>query len=253
MAASASPGDGRTAVITAAASGIGRVVAERLAADGWRLIMSDIDSAAGEQVAQALGAEFRACDVRDEGQIDALFDGLDPAFLVINNAGIAGPTKPVWETSAQEWRDCLDINVTGQFLVARRALPAMIKAREGVMVNMASVAGRIGYANRAPYAASKWAVRGLTATLAREVGPHGIRVNAIVPGTVRGERIERVIAGYAEANGIEYAAAEAHYLSRQATGRMIEPQEIAATIAFLASDAATSITGQFIGIDGGFE
>jgi NAD(P)-dependent dehydrogenase (short-subunit alcohol dehydrogenase family) len=246
-------GQGRIAVITAAAAGIGRVVATRLAADGWRVIASDVDRDGGAALARDTGAEFRACDVRDDGAVDALFDGIDPAFLVVNNAGIAGPTKPVWQTDPQEWRDCLDVNVTGQFLVARRALPAMIEAGEGVMINMASVAGRIGYANRAPYAASKWAVRGLTATLAREVGPHGIRVNAILPGTVRGERIERVIAGYAEANGIDYPAAEAHYLARQATGRMIEPEEIAATIAFLASDAAVSITGQFVGVDGGFE
>ncbi|MEQ9814745.1 MAG: SDR family oxidoreductase [Azospirillaceae bacterium] len=253
MTADRTAGRGRTAVITAAAGGIGLVVAEYLAGNGWRVVMSDVDAEAGAAEAARIGASFRTCDVRDEAQVEALFDGIDPAFLVVNNAGIAGPTRPVWETSPQEWRDCLDVNVTGQFLVARRCLPAMIRAGEGVIVNMASVAGRIGYANRAPYAASKWAVRGLTATLARECGPHGIRVNAILPGTVRGERIERVIRGYAEVNKVDYAAAEAHYLSRQATGRMVEPEEIAATIGFLASDAASSITGQFVGVDGGFE
>jgi NAD(P)-dependent dehydrogenase (short-subunit alcohol dehydrogenase family) len=118
---------------------------------------------------------------------------------------------------------------------------------------MASVAARLGTPNRSPYTASKWGLLGLTATLAREVGRDGIRVNAILPGSVRGDRIDRVLAAFAAANGLDRAAAEARYLARAATGAFVEPEEIAATVLFLASDAARSITGQFIGVDGGFE
>jgi len=129
----------------------------------------------------------------------------------------------------------------------------LMRGQGGAIINMASVAAKIGYPNRAPYAASKRAVLGFTASLAREVAEHGIRVNAILPGSVRGERIMRVIRAYAQANGLSEADATAHYLRRQATGRLVEPEEIAAMVLHLASDAARSITGQFISIDGGFE
>src|SRR5690606_17825700 len=125
-------------------------------------------------------------------------------------------------------------------------IPDMIALGGGVIVNTSSVAGRIGMPNRAPYVASKWAVRGLTATLARELAPHNIRCNALLPGSVRGERIERVIKAYAEKNRISIPEAEAHYLQRQANRAYVEPEEVAATVLFLASDKAKSITGQFI-------
>jgi NAD(P)-dependent dehydrogenase (short-subunit alcohol dehydrogenase family) len=129
----------------------------------------------------------------------------------------------------------------------------MSRARHGVIVNMASVAAKVGYPRRAVYAASKWGVLGFTASLAREVGALGIRVNAIMPGAVRGERIMNVVAAYAKANEITVAQAEARYLDHQATRAFVEPEEIAAMILFLASDAARSITGQFIGVDGGYQ
>jgi len=244
---------GRLVVITASAAGIGLVVARRLAADGWRVVMSDIDGARGAAEARALGAEFRTCDCGDPDQIAALFAGLGPVDLLVNNAGISGPTLPVAEIALAEWQRVLDVNLTGQFLAAQQALPGMIAARSGVIVNMSSVAGKLGWPNRAPYVASKWAILGLTATLAREVAAHGIRVNAILPGTVRGERIDRIVRGYAERDGMTNAAAEAALLAHQATNRFVEPEEIAATVVFLASDGAKSITGQFISVDGAFQ
>jgi len=129
----------------------------------------------------------------------------------------------------------------------------MRPAGAGAIVNVASVAAKMGYPNRAAYAASKRAVLGLTVSLAREVGGAGIRVNAILPGTVRGERIDGVLARYAEANQVTLEQAREAYLRRQATGRFVEPEEIAALILFLASDEARSITGELISIDGGFE
>ncbi|MEJ0071529.1 MAG: SDR family oxidoreductase [Pseudomonadota bacterium] len=243
----------RLAVITASAAGIGLAIARRFVADGWRVVMSDVDAVRGAAEARTLGAEFRPCDCGDPRQIAALFAGLGTVSLLVNNAGISGPTLPVAEMPLAEWRRVLDINLTGQFVAAQQVLPGMIAARHGVIVNMSSVAGKLGWPNRAPYVASKWAILGLTATLAREVAEHGIRVNAILPGTVRGPRIDRVIRTYAERDGMTQEQAETTLLAHQATKRFIEPSEIADTVAFLASDGACSITGQFISVDGGFQ
>jgi NAD(P)-dependent dehydrogenase (short-subunit alcohol dehydrogenase family) len=191
--------------------------------------------------------------VRQPADIEALFAGLEGIEVLVNNAGISGPTRPLPQITLSEWQEVMDVNLTAPFLACRLVVPAMVAAGRGSIVNLSSVAGTIGYPDRSPYCASKWAVLGLTASLAREVGRHGVRVNAILPGTVRGPRIAGVIARYAEQNGIPFAEAERHYLGRQATGAYIEPQEIAAMVSYLCSPAARSITGQFLGVDGGFE
>ncbi|MBI1204093.1 MAG: SDR family oxidoreductase [Rhodopseudomonas sp.] len=241
------------AVVTASASGIGREIARVLVRDGYRTIVSDIDVARGQETAAELNAEFRACDVRQASQIEALFDGLGTIDVLVNNAGISGPTAPLHQIEIAQWQDVVDVNLTAMFMACRLVVPGMLAAGKGVIVNMSSVAGTIGYPNRSPYCATKWAVLGLTGSLAREVGKNGIRVNAILPGTTRGPRIESVIAGYAEKNNISVADAEAWYLARQATGAYVEPQEIAEMVSYLCSPKARSITGQFIGVNGGFE
>ena len=246
-------GDNRLAVVTASASGIGLAVARALAAEGWRVAMCDLDGECGQAEARKIGADFQVVDMGRPEQVAGWLGGLGPVHLLVNNSGIAGPTLPVAELPLADWQRVFDVNVTAHFLACQCVVPGMVERRQGVIVNMASVAARIGYANRSPYCASKWAVLGLTGSLAREVGPFGVRVNAILPGSVRGERIMGVIRAYAAANQVDQAAAEAYYLKRQATGAFVEPEEIAATIVFLASDAARSITGQFIGVDGGFE
>jgi NAD(P)-dependent dehydrogenase (short-subunit alcohol dehydrogenase family) len=144
-------------------------------------------------------------------------------------------------------------SLTAAFLTCRIVVPGMVAARKGSIVNISSVAAKIGYPDRSPYCASKWAVLGLTASLAREVGRYGLRVNAILPGTVRGPRIANVIGKYAEKNAISVEAAERHYLTRQATEAYVEPGEIAEMVSYLCSPQARSITGQFLGVDGGFE
>ncbi len=242
-----------TAVVTASASGIGLEIARALRRDGYRLVLSDIDEPKGEAAAAELGAEFRPCDMRVPAQIEALLAGLGTIAVLVNNAGIAGPTRPLPQITLPEWQKVMDVNLTAAFLTCRLVVPEMVAAGRGSIVNLSSVAGRIGYPDRAPYCASKWAVLGLTASLAREVGRHGVRVNAILPGTVRGPRIAGVIARYAEQNRISVAEAERHYLGRQATGAYVEPGEIAAMVSYLCSPAARSITGQFLGVDGGFE
>jgi len=194
-----------------------------------------------------------ACDVAQETDLVALVHGLGAVGVLVNNAGIAGPTAPLTQVSTEEWRRVFDINVTSHFITAREMVPLMAAAGAGLIVNLASVAATIGYANRSAYGASKRAVLGLTAALAREVAAEGIRVNAILPGAVRGERIVRVVEAFAAANNVPLADAEAWYLRRQATGRYVEPDEIAAMVLYLASEAGRSITGQFISVDGGFE
>jgi len=243
----------RRALVTAAASGIGLVIVRALREAGWAVVLSDLPGSAGAARAAEFGAEWMACDLRDANAIAALAEAVGDVGLLVNNGGIAGPTLPVAELPPDAWNEVLAVNLTAPFLLAQAIVPRMVAAGGGVIVNIASVAAKIGYPGRSPYAASKWGLLGLTATLAREVGAQGIRVNAILPGSVRGPRIAAVIAGYAEANGVTMADAEAHYLKRQATGRFIEPEEIAGMVLFLVSDAARSITGQFLGVDGGFE
>ena len=241
-----------TAVVTASASGIGLEIARVLKRDGYRVVLSDIDRDRGIAAAKELQSEFRACDMRKAADIEALFVGLDPQVLV-NNAGIAGPTRPLQCVEPHEWQEVIDVNLTAVFLACRLVVPGMIAARRGSIVNISSVAARIGYPNRSPYCASKWAALGLTASLAREVGRFGVRVNAILPGTVRGARIDGVIAQYAKQNSVDIHEAQQHYLNRQVIKDYIEPTDVAEMVSYLCSPRASSITSQFIGIDGGFE
>lgn len=246
-------GQSKFAVVTAGAKGIGRATAKMLVESGWTVAITDVDVGAGEAAAREFGCAFHACDMGDSEAIEALFATFPTVSLLVNNAGIAGPTLSVRDMPVAEWKRTFDINVTGHFVAAKCVLQGMLAARHGVIVNLASVAARIGYPNRSPYAASKWAVLGFTASLAREVGEDGIRVNAILPGAIRGERMIAVVEAYAEANGVDFATAEAQFMGRQANRRMIEPEEVAAMILYLASDAARSVTGEFIGVNGGFE
>lgn len=241
------------ALITASASGIGLAIARRLTADGASVMMSDLNESDGAARAAEIGADWHACDLRDADAITALVEAAGPLDILVNNGGVAGPTAPTQDIPVDVFKEVMDINITAQFVACKAALPAMIARRSGLIVNMSSVAGKIGLKNRAPYSASKWAVRGLTAVIAGEVGEYGIRVNAILPGSVRGERIERVIDGIASATGTSFDEAKKDLLNRQAIADFIEPEEIAAMVAYLASDAGRSITGQFLGIDGGYQ
>ena len=150
------------AVVTASASGIGLKIAEALIRNGFRVVMSDIDGVRGAAEAARLGAVFRSCDVRDDAQLVALFEGLGTVSALVNNVGIAGPTAPVWELPVAAFREVVEVNLISHFRACQLAVPGMMAARAGAIVNLASVAGKIGFVNRSPYAASKWGVRGLT-------------------------------------------------------------------------------------------
>jgi NAD(P)-dependent dehydrogenase (short-subunit alcohol dehydrogenase family) len=245
-------------IVTAGAAGIGRVVAEAFLENGAQVHVCDV---AEERLAQcraalpAIGATL--ADVSDPAQVDRLFDeaqarlgGLD---VLVNNAGIAGPTAPVEQVTPEEWQRTLAVNLHGQFYCARRAVPLLRAAGGGSIVNLSSNAGLLGFPLRAPYAASKWAVIGFTKTLAMELGADGIRVNAVCPGKVEGPRIEAVIAADARARGLPVEQVRAAYVEHVSLRTFVQARDIANTILFLASDAGSKISGQAVTVDGNTE
>lgn len=250
--------EGQRVLITAGASGIGFAIAGTLSALGARIVICDIDAQAIAEAKRAL-PKLITCeaDVADESDVDALFalaakelGGLD---ALINNAGIAGPTGAVDEITPADWRRCIDICLTGQFLCARLAVPMLKAAGGGSIVNMSSAAGRHGYAFRSPYSSAKFGVVGFTQSLAKELGPHHIRVNAILPGVVEGPRIDKVIAARAKQIGISHKDMEERYLERVSLRRMVSPYDVASMVAFLLSDAGVNVSGQSLGVDGNVE
>ena len=250
--------DGRRVVLTAGAAGIGRVTLGTFVAAGARVHVCDVDESALDEVRRRHpDVGITVADVADPAAVDRLFDealgrlgGLD---ILINNAGIAGPTGAIEEIAPDDWRRTLEVNLTGQYLCARRAVPPIRAAGGGSIVNLSSAAGRFGFALRTPYAASKWAVVGLTKSLAIELGPDQIRVNAICPGAVEGDRIDRVIAAKAKAQGVPVETMRQHYVGTASMKRLISPQDIANMILFLCSEKGRLVSGQAIGVDGNVE
>ena len=250
--------DGRRVLVTAGASGIGRAIADLLAEAGAKVHICDVDEAAlagFRRDRPKLGATNT--DVADDAAVDRLFQevqtelgGLD---ALVNNAGLAGPTGPVEEIDPQAWRRCLEVGLTGQFLCARRAVPLLKAAGREVIINMSSVAGRLGYAFRTPYSATKWGVIGFTQSLAKELGPANITVNAILPGIVEGPRIEGVIRARAETLGISYEEMEGRYLERISLRRMVSSEDVANMVLFLVSPLGRNISGQSLSVCGNVE
>jgi NAD(P)-dependent dehydrogenase (short-subunit alcohol dehydrogenase family) len=249
---------GLRVVVTAGASGIGRAIADLLIENGARVHICDID--------ERHLADFRAahpghgattCNVADDDDVARLFDeaqatlgGLD---ALINNAGIAGPTGGVDEIDPREWRRTIDICLTGQFLCTRLAVPMLKAAGGGAIVNMSSSAGRFGYAFRTPYSAAKWGIIGLTQSLAKELGPSNIRVNAILPGIIKGPRMDGVIRARAEQVGVSFEEMRAQYLQRISLRRMTDAEDVAAMTLFLLTPAGNNLSGQSFPVDGNLE
>jgi len=249
---------GQRVLVTAGASGIGYAIAKTLVGMGARVAICDIsedmlDKSRGEL--KVVGS--CVADVSADADVDRMFDivatklgGLD---ALINNAGIAGPTGGVDEIDPADWRRCLDICLTGQFLCARRATPMLKQAGGGSIVNMSSAAGRHGYAFRTPYSSAKFGVIGFTQSLAKELGPLGIRVNAILPGIVEGPRMDGVIRDRAKQLGLSFDEMKERYLEKVSLRKMVSPYDVAAMIAFLLSDAGANISGQSLSVDGNVE
>jgi len=249
---------GQRVIVTAGAGGIGRAIATTFAKNGARVFVCDV----AQPALDALGREFpdiarTVADVSDRAAVDRMFDaalatlgGLD---VLVNNAGIAGPTGQVEDIAPEDWERTMAINITGMFYCARRAVPELKRAGGGSIINLSSAAGRLGFPLRTPYAASKFAVVGFSESLAMEVGPSNIRVNAICPGIVEGERIDRVIEAKAKALGITFEEQRERQLSRVSLRRMVSAQDIANMALFLASDAGRNISGQKLAVCGNVE
>ncbi len=248
---------GKRVLITAGAGGIGRVMTKTFAEAGAKVHICDVVQAAVDETSKSLSVTATLCDVSNLEQVDRMFSdvrthlgGLD---VMINNAGIAGPTGRVEEISIEDWQRCIEIDLNGMFYCTRLAVPMLKAAGGGSIVNLSSAAGRLGFPYRTPYAAAKWAVVGFTKSLSMEVGTDNIRVNAIQPGVVEGERIDRVIAAKAQAVGISFEEQRRISLERVSMRSMVSPQDIANMALFLASDAGAHVTGQAISVCAGVE
>ncbi len=249
---------GKTALVTAGAAGIGRVIVERFVEAGAAVCTCDIDKEAladlREKLPDVLAVE---ADVSDSAQVESLYAAFRSRHsrldVLVNNAGISGPTKPIEEVTDDEWRRTIDVNVTAQFYMVREAVPMFREAGGGAIINMSSVAGRLGMPLRAPYSTSKYAVRGLTDVLAVELGEIGVRVNAILPGLVDGPRGRRVISEQAAARNMTLDQYMPFFLNNISMHAPVQMVEIADMAAFLASDLAPHISGQSISVCGNFE
>jgi NAD(P)-dependent dehydrogenase (short-subunit alcohol dehydrogenase family) len=253
------PPAGLRVLVTAGANGIGAAVARAFSEAGCRVHVCDIDRTALDRLAaERPGITSSTADASIERDVDLVFDdvlgtlgGLD---VLVNNAGIAGPTGAVEDLDTAQWQRTVEVNLSSQFLFARRAAPLLKRSRSNpCVIAMSSVAGRLGYALRTPYAATKWGVIGMAKSLAIELGPHGVRVNAILPGVVEGERMRGVIAARAAAEGITVEAMQGEYLRKISLRRMVTADDVAALALFLASPAARNLTGQAISVDGNVE
>lgn len=242
-------------LVTAGAGGIGCAMAIAFHEAGYAVHVCDVDQAALDRLAtDAPGIHAHRADVSSPADVAALFEAMDrhPGTLhaLVNNAGIAGPTAPVQDIDPQAWRDTLTVNLDGAFLCARAAAPQLLAAGEGSIINIASNAARFGFPNRLPYAVSKWGLIGFTKTLAMELGPGGVRVNAICPGSVSGPRIDGVIERDAAERGLDPQTVRREYARQSSLRCFVDATDVAAMALFLASPAGARISGQAIGVDG---
>jgi NAD(P)-dependent dehydrogenase (short-subunit alcohol dehydrogenase family) len=242
-------------LITAAASGIGCAVAKAFLDNGASVHICDINDDQLSACTTSLpGAGVSRVDVSDPAQVDQLFEemisrlgGLD---VLVNNAGIAGRTAAVEDVSPQQWDRTMAININGQFYCARRAVPLLKAAGGGAIINMSSSAGLLGYPMRSPYAASKWAVIGLTKTMAMELGEFGIRVNAVCPNAVEGPRMDAVIAAEAKSRGISEKEVYEGLVQGTSMRTFVTTDDVANMILFLCSQSGSKISGQSLSVDG---
>ncbi len=232
---------------------MGRATALAMHAVGAEVFTCDIDPKGLATLPD--GITSWECDVSDSSQLNAIFDEILPGGLdiMVNNAGVSGPTKLVEDVTDEEWRHTMAVGIDSQFYCVRRVAPVFKAQKSGVIINLISGAGILGYPTRAPYAAAKWAVTGFTKTLAMELGPDNIRVNGIVPGNVNGDRMDRVVAGHAAVENMELDDVRKLYAIGTSMQCFVDPEEIADLILFLCSHYGRHISGQVIGVDGNTE
>jgi NAD(P)-dependent dehydrogenase (short-subunit alcohol dehydrogenase family) len=246
---------GLRVLVTAGANGIGLEIARAFLREGAKVHICDVDQAAlvavrtsDPQLSQSI------CDVSDRVQVKHLFQsalatlgGLD---CLVNNAGIAGPTGRVEEINPEDWDRCLAVDLTGQFNCARLAVPHLKRSTNASIMNLSSQAGKHGFPLRSPYAAAKWGVIGFTKSIAIELGTFGIRVNALLPGLVAGDRIRRVIEAKAQQNGVAFGTQEEAMFRSTSIKEYVTPQQLADMVVFTASPRAKTVSGQAISVCG---
>jgi NAD(P)-dependent dehydrogenase (short-subunit alcohol dehydrogenase family) len=246
----------RRVIITAAADGIGKVIAEQYLKLGAKVAVCDIQ----EDKVKAFAAEYpdnllcEVCNVGDDEQLEAWLDRslefLGGCDTLVNNAGIAGPTANIEDISMDDVRAVLNIGVVSQFHCIARVVPGMKAQKSGLIVNMSSVGGIHAFVQRTPYSAAKRGVLGLTESLAAEVSPHNIRVNAICPGAIAGDRQERVIAARAKAENRSIEEVREEVLSVNSMHCFVPPEDIAGCVLYFDSPAGLRVSGQVIAVDG---
>jgi NAD(P)-dependent dehydrogenase (short-subunit alcohol dehydrogenase family) len=248
----------RHVLVTAGASGIGAAIAEMFLDRGDRVTICDVDAGALDRIAARLPAlSARLADVADAGTVDAMVAGAvaaaGPVEILINNAGIAGPVGGIEDTDPDAWARCFAVNIHGPFHLMRAVIPAMKAAGHGSIINISTASTVTGLPGRSSYIASKFALEGLTKNAARELGPAGIRVNAIRPGFMDTDRMRGILGAVAARRGVAVDVVEAEALGFISLRTKIQPGEIGEMAFFLASATASNITGQIIGVDGNCE
>ncbi len=245
---------GQVVMISAGAAGIGRVIAENFLAHDCQVHVCDIDEQAIADFLEAnTGASATKADISDVEQVDKVFNDLQARYgqldVLVNNAGIAGPTAHVEDIEPADWDKTIAVDLNGHFYCTRKAIP-MLKKSRGSIISIASSVAFTGCPARAPYTASKWAIVGLNKTLAMELGPHGVRVNTICPGSVDGERVDAVIERDARSRGVTAEEIRNVYTRQSSLRTFIDAEDVANLALFLASDLSSKISGQAIGVDG---
>ncbi|MAE51740.1 MAG: 3-oxoacyl-[acyl-carrier-protein] reductase [Micavibrio sp.] len=246
---------GLRVLVTAGAAGIGRAIAEEFDTAHAKIHVCDLSQEALD-ACRAIHPDwgYSLCDVSDEKQVARMFedvrDHLGGLDVLVNNAGIAGPTAGVEDINPQDWDLTVRVNLNGQFYCAHHAVKLLKQSDNASIVCIASIAGRLAYANRTPYAATKWAIRGFAESLACELGPAGIRVNTILPGIVEGPRIDHVIRARAEKENVSFDDMKKTYKNMASLQRMVTAQDVARQVLFLCSPYGRNISGQSISVDG---
>ncbi|NJS13290.1 MAG: SDR family oxidoreductase [Sphingopyxis sp.] len=245
-------------LVTAGGAGIGQAIALAYVTTGAKVAICDVDKASLDAMrTNHRGVTACYADVSNAGDLDRLFGRLYEEWggidVLVNNAGIGGPRAPVEETDEAEWRQCVDVNLTGAFLAMKRAIPSMKQQRSGCIINISTSSARTGLPNRGAYVASKAGLIALSVNTAREVGPWNIRCNAILPGLIDNDRGRSLITKFADERSLPIEQAREAFLSFVSMRTMIAPAEVAELSVFLSGQGGSHITGQAIGVDGNLE